>query len=120
MQRKIEDDLSEGETMCLPMCADRVYTSNAAHLGLIISAGCSIGLICGAVIALMLTPAITNGDSDKQILVTKIAAGVSGSGLLSVIGTGILFFCGTRKKVYAEEESEEAANLLTSVQTQTI
>lgn len=109
----LDEAVQEEETagaMCLPMCADRHYTSHAAHMGLLFSAACTLGFFASSALVLVLSPLITAQDVGKQELLVKIVSGTSAVGLGSAVSTGFLFFCGTKKtNAYEEVDIEVAA-----------
>jgi len=97
VQDKIEEESTDGGQMCLPVCADRTYTSNATHIGLFISFACFAGLFISALLVLILSPLITKGEAAQQTKLVNTTLGITGVGVLSAISAGLFFFCGTKK-----------------------
>jgi hypothetical protein len=89
---EINDD---GGSVCLPCFADRTYTSNANHLIIALSFSWSIGLLFSSAILLSLSQLAPSDSSKKDLLSSSFYAG--GAGLIASMGTGLMFFCGTKR-----------------------
>ena len=103
----------DGGQVCLPMCSDREYTSTSTHVALLLSIAFSVGFLGASALLLVLSPVILAPNDEKtEQFVLDITLGIGGLGLLGLVNTGLLVFCGTKKNQTSQIEEINESTFL--------